>query len=1148
MNKSAFCKGIKAVFFCLSLLLAVTVAGGSSIGTAFAESYDAEDVEITRNEVTYTCDFKSDGTATISKIVATDDVTAIDVPSSLDHAGKTYTVTMLKFSSGTKGKNVEQLTLPNTLTKMSGWYFSNFAKVKELSIPGSIKKFELKLQGANGLEKLTFEEGVEEISSNMMIDRCTSLKEIKLPSTLRLISESSTFAGASALKNINLPEGVVFGESTIGMFQDCSSLTNITLPASLTSVPHSTFKGCTSLTSVSAKGDITAIEDSAFKNCTSLPSVSFSGTLTSIGASAFEGCTSLTAAPDLSHVTKMGSSAFGDCENLSGEIDLSSLDTIPDYAFLYVQADVTKLSSSLKSIGNQAFVWGNLKTELPNTLTKIGAYAFYGGTLPETLVIPDSVTSIERGAFGETSGVKEVAIGSGLTSISPELFENSTVTTITVDNSKDDVTGTDNFPSSGVEVTYLRESIEDSVDDTISNDAGAPTLQDAVNAAPDGEKTTITIKKHVKLSAPLSIPAGKKIKLVSDGPYTVLAKTGSTGNLVEVAGGASLEVAGDVTLRGRYNTGSVIDSKGAVVLSRGARIIDGSANTVSSGVVNFAGAHASFTLKGGSIENCRIAESYCATVRATDGAHIELKSGSILSNYIDAASGNNSEFSTPGIALFNGASLKMSGGDISNNSGCRGSAVVVNGAEKGDNERSTFVMTGGTIANNKSNKISSRTPSGAVHVEGNAEFTMTGGTISGNSAAADGKGGGVCVVDPGVQGIGTEMGTAFTLKASSTADGETSTGTICNNSAHAGGGVYSYSNHVALNAGTIKDNTAASMGGGVYSEGNDDYYSTLHIKNVRVVKNTATEQGGGLWFCPSGDSKVYIQDGGLIAQNTADRAGDDIVFTGFENDPSHTLTLASRVPGGGKVLWYRDGGLFNPHGMLAATNPDVPRFAEGSENGKPLTFTDASPNVALKSVMTGEIFQLGESQTTLLITGNKATRGGGIGANGGVVIGRDERIEVSVKKVWADPDTAHPSQVTVKLLNGDTVLDSLVLSDENSWSGLFTDLPKFDVNGSEIAYTVEEDAVDGFRSEVTGSIAEGFTVTNTEASTPTPDVSTPGTPTPNRPGSPQKPSSGDKLAKTGDASAPAIVLAIAAAAVAFGGAFIARRKSSPEER
>ena len=68
---------------------------------------------------------------------------------------------------------------------------------------------------------------------------------------------------------------------------------------------------------------------------------------------------------------------------------------------------------------------------------------------------------------------------------------------------------------------------------------------------------------------------------------------------------------------------------------------------------------------------------------------------------------------------------------------------------------------------------------------------------------------------------------------------------------------------------------------------------------------------------PTGDAKVYVQDGGLIARNTADEAGDDVVFTGSDG-AKYKLTLADRAPGGGKVLWYRDGGLFNPDGTIAA--------------------------------------------------------------------------------------------------------------------------------------------------------------------------------------------------------------------------------------
>lgn len=565
--------------------------------------------------------------------------------------------------------------------------------------------------------------------------------------------------------------------------------------------------------------------------------------------------------------------------------------------------------------------------------------------------------------------------------------------------------------------------------------------------------------------------------------------------------------------------------------------------------MNVTGANASFTLNGGTIENCEVDDVYCGTVRAANGAKVTIRSGSIHNNRValSVAGGNGNHNSSAGIMLTNGASMKMSGGEIANNNGYQGTAVMLYEPDQGEGKRVSFFLTGGSIQDNKSSKLGSRTPSGAVHVEGNAELTMTGGEICNNSVASDGKGGGVCVVDPGVQGNGAEMATAFTMKAADDSTPKTAQagGVIRGNKAYAGGGVYSYSSNVKLGAGTIKDNTAASMGGGVYSEGNDDHYSTLHVENARIIENSANEQGGGLWFCPTGDAKIYVQDGGLIARNTADKAGDDVVFTGFEGD-AHTLTLANRAPGGGKVLWYKDGELFAPIGMFASVNPDVPRFVEDGDNGDPLSFTDATPNVALKSVMTDGAFELGTAQTTLLITGNHAARGGGIGANGGVVIGKDERLGIPVKKVWTDAGATHPDKVTINLKNGDTVIDSLVLSAENNWSSSFYDLPKCDLDGSEIAYTVEEEPIDGFQSEVTGSIAGGFTVTNTKATNP--DAPAPDNPTPEKPVKPSKPGSGDKLAKTGDQNAMLVIVLFAAASVAFAGAFIAHRKVSSMER
>lgn len=1062
---AALCLALVLGFGCLSV---GTTAGVAYAATESRTAYTAEEFKVTQDGVTYSCETTDKGTAEITGIVADDSVTAVNVPSSIEHGGQTYKVTELYFSSGIVAENVEQLTLPDTLENVRGWYFRKFVKVKELHIPGSIKDFSCTLQNARSLEKLYFDEGVEKISANMMVNGCSSLSEIDLPSTLKMISGSGAFEGATALTSIEFPKDVAFDDTITGVFEGCTSLTSVSLPASVTKIPSHMFDGCTSLTSVTALSEIESIGDGAFQDCSSLTGIDFPGTLTSIGSSAFQRCASLVSVPNLGKVTKMGSGAFHECKNLRASVDLSSLQSIPGYAFCYTPVKIVGLCDNLKSIGDWAFIWSNVVVQLPETLEKIGNYAFYGGTLPEQFSIPDSVTSVGKAAFSGVDGVKDVTIGRGLTKIPSGMFEGSTVQKITIENSMDDITDSKNLPSSGVDIVYTRESIKDSVGDTVSDD-GTKTLQKLVNEAPDGKETVITLKKHVKLGSTLTIPAGKMIKITSDKPYTILAtKNSGVSVLVNVAERASLELSGKASLRGRYNKGAIISSRGAVVLSDEAVVYDGTTSSDNAGAVDVSGENASLTMTGGVIEQCELRHSYCGAVRASSGAHVVMRGGVIRNNGVVTGATNCYWLTSSGVILWGDARFDMSGGRIEGNNGYRGSAVLAYGQGKGENQRAKFTMTGGQISGNRSSRLEAAyDPSGAVHIEGNAEFTMTGGKIENNVASGKGKGGGVCVVDPGCQG-GEKGNTAFTMQG----------GSISGNSASAGGGVYTYSNDVTLSAGEIKGNTAWSMGGGVYSEGNEALgYSTLHIENALVVDNHAKEQGGGMWFCPTGDAKVYVQNGGLIARNTANGAGDDFVFTGFK-DARYKLTLANRAPGGGKVSWYRDGGLFNPEGTYASTNPEIPRFKPDGDNGEPLSFTDATPNVALKSVMSEDVYNLGGGQTSLTISGNTAPLGGGIGANGGVVIGKSENIDIPIKKVWENPRIPHPDEVKVNLKNGDTVIDSITLSESNGWKGSFEGLPKYSESGSEVRYTVAEVPVEGYSSKVSGDAERGFTVTN----------------------------------------------------------------------
>ncbi len=90
---------------------------------------------------------------------------------------------------------------------------------------------------------------------------------------------------------------------------------------------------------------------------------------------------------------------------------------------------------------------------------------------------------------------------------------------------------------------------------------------------------------------------------------------------------------------------------------------------------------------------------------------------------------------------------------------------------------------------------------------------------------------------------------------------------------------------------------------------------------------------------------------------------------------------------------------------------------------------------------------------------------------------------ISVSKAWVDSnnqDGIRPNDITVELYAGGAATGkTLVLSSGNSWTGSFTGLPAYK-DGKDITYTVKEaDLAEGYTAVITGTAAEGYTITNT---------------------------------------------------------------------
>ena len=123
------------------------------------------------------------------------------------------------------------------------------------------------------------------------------------------------FYDCSGLTSLTIPSSV----TSIGgrAFKGCSGLTSLTIPSSVTSIGYGAFKGCSGLTSLTIPSGVTSIDDWVFYGCSGLTSLTIPSSVTSIGGYAFEGCSGLTSLTIPSGVTSIGKCAFEGCSGLT---------------------------------------------------------------------------------------------------------------------------------------------------------------------------------------------------------------------------------------------------------------------------------------------------------------------------------------------------------------------------------------------------------------------------------------------------------------------------------------------------------------------------------------------------------------------------------------------------------------------------------------------------------------------------------------------------------------------------------------------------------------------------------------------------------------------------------------------------------------
>ncbi len=359
-------------------------------------------------------------------------LTAIAIPDS---------VTILKVYAFQDCSSLTSITIPDSVITIASHAFYGCSSLTSITIPDSVTTLgEQVFYGCISLTSVTLSIFIKSLG-NYAFCGCTSLPSVSLPSSIRSIGFSA-FYGCTSLRSITIPDSV----ESIGAsaFKACASLTAITIPDSITSLENNAFDGKfydsngekeleqtveNLVGSIFYNNDGRWIKQNLSGECgdsvsykmdcskgtliirgsgqmydfsigetpwhlfrDSIHSVDIEDSVTSIGDYAFYGCTSLSIVKIGKSLDSVKKSAFKGCTSLA-------LFVVSNENDAFSSIDGVLLNKSKTTLMQYPAAKTDTTYEIPASVTYILPSAFKGCTFLKSLTIPDSVTTVETGAF-----------------------------------------------------------------------------------------------------------------------------------------------------------------------------------------------------------------------------------------------------------------------------------------------------------------------------------------------------------------------------------------------------------------------------------------------------------------------------------------------------------------------------------------------------------------------------------------------------------------------------------------------------------------------------------------------------------------------------------------------------------------------------
>ena len=366
--------------------------------------------------------------------------TTLEIPEQIEKDGINYTVTSIgveytsfvyapfgetppsEFENGLKTDNIKEvymsslfaygsyltaLVIPDTVTQIEDAALYGLASLEYLKTPfigsnvGSLKPFGSMF--SNGYYSVDEPNYTFIYMQNTTDVNTSTANHINVARKVTWYDKTDTFKLTYYVPH-NLTDVIITKETGFGKrtFAGISSIVNLTLPDTLTTVGDYAFTEMTELLNINLPNAITGIPQGMLAKCTKVKKIILPNNISGIPVNVFGGCSALEEVYMPTSVTTIGDQAFEDCEKLNKIVTFyNSKECVP--ANYVVSPYAINLPSGLTTIGDLSFAKCSAITELhiPDNVTLLGKQVFGGMATLKKLYIP--FVGAEQGNDGEAA-------------------------------------------------------------------------------------------------------------------------------------------------------------------------------------------------------------------------------------------------------------------------------------------------------------------------------------------------------------------------------------------------------------------------------------------------------------------------------------------------------------------------------------------------------------------------------------------------------------------------------------------------------------------------------------------------------------------------------------------------------------------------